>query len=238
MFGLVVENQPSPVSLEQFVTGYFVAGGAYYDGARNFDTQAPATAFHYSNAAIALAGYHVQALSKVPFDDYCREHVFAPLGMTESSYRLASLDPSHVAMQYGSDGTTEIGNDDYPDFPDGELRTSVDQLARFLLMFMNGGTYQGAMILKPETVEQMKTIQYPSVDPDQGLVWYFETRGTRRVLGHNGAVVGVSTRIGFDPATHVGVLLLTNGNAYSSTQAMGDAFEAIFDHLLDVAESL
>jgi CubicO group peptidase (beta-lactamase class C family) len=238
LFTLVSENVPTSITLEQFVRGYFIPGGAYYDATQDFDTHPPATTWNYCNACVTLAGYHVQALSNTAFDDYCKAHIFTPLGMTESSYRLASLDPSHIAMQYDSNGTTEIGNDDYPDFPDGELRTSVDQYARFLLMFMNGGTYAGATILRPETVTEMERVQYPSVDPDQGITWYYQTREPGRILGHEGAVTGVTTRIGFNPTTHVGVVLLSNGNAALNSQQTANAFDAIFDHIFDVAQAL
>jgi CubicO group peptidase (beta-lactamase class C family) len=238
LFTLVTENAPSPITLDQFVRGYFIPGGAYYDATQNFDSHPPTTTWSYCNACVTLAGYHVQALTNTAFDDYCKAHIFTPLGMTESSYRLASLDPSHIAMQYDSDGKTEIGNDDYPDFPDGELRTSVDQYARFLLMFMNGGTYAGATILKPDTVTEMERVQYPSVDPNQGITWRYQDREPGRILGHEGAVVGVTTRIGFNPATHVGVVLLSNGNAALDTQTTSDAFDAIFDHIFDVGQAL
>jgi CubicO group peptidase (beta-lactamase class C family) len=238
LWTLVSENKPTTITLQQFVTGYFTPKGTYYDATQGFDTKAPGTTWTYCNAAMTLAGYHVQAVSKVAFDDYLQAHVFKPLGMNESSYRLASLDASHIAMQYDSDGTTEIGNDDYPDYPDGELRTSVDQFARFLLMFMNGGTYGGATILQATTVKTMQTAQFPTINADQGLAWYYTTRGSHRILGHEGAVVGVSTAMGFDPVTNVGVAIFTNGNAVLAGQTTADAFEQMVNHVFDVAEAL
>ena len=41
--------------------------------------------------------------------------------------------------------------------PMGSLRISVNELCRIMLMFCNGGTYNGAQILKPETIEKMFT---------------------------------------------------------------------------------
>ena len=41
--------------------------------------------------------------------------------------------------------------------PQGSLRVSVKELCQILLMFCNGGSHNGAQILKPETVERMFT---------------------------------------------------------------------------------
>jgi len=41
--------------------------------------------------------------------------------------------------------------------PMGSLRVSVHELCQFMLMFCNGGSYNGAQILKPETIERMFT---------------------------------------------------------------------------------
>ena len=47
----------------------------------------PGTTPGYSNYATSLAGYIVQRVSGKPFDDYMDQHVFGPLGMTQSTFR-------------------------------------------------------------------------------------------------------------------------------------------------------
>ena len=41
----------------------------------------------YSNYATGLAGYIVQRVSGRTFDDYVEHHIFAPLGMHNSTFR-------------------------------------------------------------------------------------------------------------------------------------------------------
>jgi len=48
---------------------------------------APGTTPAYSNWATSLAGYVVERVSGEKFDDYCDKHIFAPLGMTNSTMR-------------------------------------------------------------------------------------------------------------------------------------------------------
>ncbi|MHC4941950.1 MAG: serine hydrolase domain-containing protein [Planctomycetota bacterium] len=128
----------SPIPLGEYLEDYLVEGGAYYYKYQNFYQAQPGTQYHYCNIAIALAGYLVESISGVPLEPYCQDHIFAPLGMDETSYFFANLDPMHIAMPYHWNGSTYIayGHFGYSDYPSGQLRTSAPQLTRFLATFM------------------------------------------------------------------------------------------------------
>jgi CubicO group peptidase (beta-lactamase class C family) len=209
-----VENADAPVSPHDWFTGYLTPGGTYYSREANFADRAPGTAFAYSNQAAALSALAVERVGGEPFDRYCREHIFRPLGMTETSYRLADLDRSHIAIPqaWRSGGFVDLGHHGFPDYPAGTLRTSAPQLARFLLMFMNGGEYQGVRLLASETVLRMRTPQYPALDPAIGILWFIVHRGGEILVGHEGEDPGVSTLMYFRPKDRVGVIVLANGD--------------------------
>jgi CubicO group peptidase (beta-lactamase class C family) len=232
--GMTVTNMDAPISLIDWFTGYFTPGGAYYSKTGNFTTSAPATMFSYSNQGTALVGLLVERISGTPYDQYCRQHIFQPLGMTETSYRLADLDPSHIAIPQMWNGTSydELGHHGYPDYPVGTLRTSAPQLARFLLAFMNGGELEGTRILKADTVTQMRTPQYPMIDPTIGIIWFTFMLGPDVVIGHEGGDPGTSTLMYFRPSDNVGVILLSNGDP--QTAVLPD----IAIHLFDIAKAL
>jgi len=219
----------STYALGTYLADYLVAGGALYNPAKSYLAWEPGTAFSYSNNAVALAGYLVEVLSGVPFDDYCATNVFAPLDMDETAWMLADLDPTHVAMPCAWNGSTWVGygHYGYSDYPSGQLRTSATQLAQFLTMFIQDGQYGTETLLAASTAQQMKTPQVPGIEASQGLVWYTGTIGGRSVWGHNGGDQGVTTEMWFDPATGIGVVALTNSDAY---------FTNIVDALFDYAE--
>src|SRR5262249_9304440 len=173
----VTKGADSPISLADLMKGYLTPGGAYYDPIENFDANPPGTKSEYSNMGIVLAGYLVEVISGVPFDQYCRDNIFTPLGMTKTSWRLAGIDQSVLAMPYDKDdsGFTPYGQYGEPDYPDGMLRTSVNELARFLIAYMQGGRFEGRQILKPATVQEMLRSQ-TSLDPSQGFAWYRRAR--------------------------------------------------------------
>ena len=144
----------SPLRLGWFLEEYLVRGGLWYDPAKSFIPAAPGTKFHYSNIGFALAGHLVEAIEGVPFDVYCRGAIFQPLGMGDTSWRFADFPPDTVAMPYGWKPATQsfvpYGHYGYPDYPNGCLRSSALDLARFLLVHLNRGSLGGVQVLSPE----------------------------------------------------------------------------------------
>jgi CubicO group peptidase (beta-lactamase class C family) len=228
------------ISLERYLRGSLVPGGEFF-GPSSWAPHEPGARYAYSNTGVTLLGYLVEVRGGGSFESYTRTHLFEPLGMRETAWRLSDLDPSHIAMPYeGKPGAyAELGLYGYPDYPAGLLRTSVRQLATFLRMFINGGELDGVRILAPETVASMMKVEVPASgnDPDQGLIWYYEQHGSRRVLLHDGQDPGAYTIMGFDPQTKVGAIVLSNGDA-ESTDAADEAIFDLFDRLLAEGETL
>jgi CubicO group peptidase (beta-lactamase class C family) len=190
---------------------------------------------NYSNVGFGLLGFLVESVAGVPFPQYCQAHIFGPLGMTNTGWMLKDINrPSHAALYTAPDESDAeetkrlqnlgfLGRDwerpdssstaylpfclySFPNYPDGTVRTSVDQLARFLIAFMNGGTSGGVQLLKPATVASMLTPQVKS-DPKQGLCFFNIDLGENRVWGHDGADPGVGTMMFFRPSDGVGVIV-------------------------------
>ena len=202
----------STVSLGDFVKGYLVDGGAYYDAAANFSATMPGEAFEYGNVATALAGYVVEVVTETPFDDYCDTHIFSVLGMPNTGWHLADFNPENVAMPYTwSNGNYQTnGHYGYADYPDGQLRSSVSDLARFLAAISNQGELDGANVLHADTVTQLLSPQAPDVDDTQYVFWYQGKVKARTVIGHGGSDIGVATRMAFSAETGFGVIILMN----------------------------
>ena len=213
----------SPVSLRDFVEGRLVPGGQYY--ASSYMVAPPGTAYEYSNAGFALLGYLVERISGIPFDVYTQQNIFEPLGMDSTGWHLAGLGSASIAMPYrcndnSSDGRSAFvahpfGQYGYPDYPDGSLRTSARQLARFLGAIMNGGELDGVRILKASTVQAMLTPHGPPAPPYVGLGW----QGSQAIgyrgewyWGHGGADFGACAMMHFRASNGTGVIVLANGN--------------------------
>ena len=205
----------SPIPLDSFLEDYLVPGGSYYSAA-NFGDYVPGTVYNYGNVATALAGYLVETINpdSLSFEDYCQQSLFAPLGMNNSSWFLANLNIADIAIPYhwsGSNYQSYLQRGD-PYYPCGQLKTSTNQLARYLIAFMQHGQIEGTRILDSTTVELMTTIQYPNVEPGStGLMWFTYGPGNREAWGHNGAWSGYRTQMWYSPEENTGVMVLTNG---------------------------
>lgn len=221
----------SPIPLGTYLQEYLTPGGAYYNPTKNFTNWAPGTNDTYCNIAVALLGYLVETISGQDLESYCQQKLLLPLGMNETSYFYANLDPSHMAMPYYWNGAKYVayGHYGYSDYPSGQMRTSATQLVHFLTTFMlnrypvsSHGNYR---ILDSETVNLMLTPQNPSINPNQGLIWYHLSLGGRSLWGHSGGDQGVSTEMWYCPDEESGVVVLINGETF-----IGSIVDACFDY--------
>lgn len=226
----VTKGADSPIPLADFVKGYFTPGGDCYDEDDNFQSGPPGTVSDYSNMGTVLAGYLVEAISGVPFDKYSREHIFTPLGMVRTSWRLADIDQSKLAMPYEDTpyGFVPLGQYGEANYPDGMLRTSVIELSNFLIAYTQEGMFEEKSILHADTVHTILSNQ-SSLDKTQGLVWFTDTVGDRLVWGHDGSDDGASAQMWFDPATKEGVIFMANGGWEDEDNIIQSLFEEADD---------
>jgi CubicO group peptidase (beta-lactamase class C family) len=121
--------------------------------------------------SVDVQAFLVEKLSGKPFDQYVRENILDPLKM--STTRYVPGDTSKFATLYSKDEAGKLQRiDDSNDFVNGfykkdwplkpggwGLTSTVDDYQRFARMLVNEGTFDGATILKPETVQLMATNQ-------------------------------------------------------------------------------
>jgi methyl acetate hydrolase len=138
------------------------AGETYpFGGPLLFD---PGERWHYSTST-DVAGRLVEAVSGKKLEDYFREHIFAPLKMSDTSYNVPEAKgPRLVAQQQRSgermDGAIvlqqpQLGLTIAAPIGGGGLASTADDYGRFMRMWLNGGELEGARVLKAETVALM-----------------------------------------------------------------------------------
>ncbi len=204
----------SPISLEFQMRDYLGVDGEWYDTEENFLKEAPGAVYFYSNTGYGLIGYLVEQISGMPFNEYCKQAIFEPLGMEHSAWLFKDVDTSLMAIPYGYNDLTRqprvIGFYGYPTYPDGTLKTSVNEYARFLSVFVNEGrTFEGEQFLKPETVKEMLALKnFPGIESPAavGLAWHFDGESYL----HTGGDPGISTLVYFNPETDRAVIFFSN----------------------------
>lgn len=108
------------------------------------------------------AGKMVEAASGQKLGDYFSEHIFAPLGMNDTAFRITAAMRQRLARvhQRGENGTLVPIDFEIPQEPEfemggGGLYGSVGDYLKFIRMILNHGSTGSQQILKPETVDLM-----------------------------------------------------------------------------------
>lgn len=151
---------------------------------------APGTTPSYSNYATAVAGYIVQRVSGEPFDLYVEQHIFAPLGMRNSTFRQP-LPPRFRAMM--SKGY-RLGSGEPSKFelvgpaPAGALSSTGADMGRFMIAHLQNGELDGKRILRAQTAQLMHNTPLTLLPPLNRMeLGFFETNiNGREVIGHLG----------------------------------------------------
>ncbi|MFL1405976.1 serine hydrolase domain-containing protein [Marinobacter sp. M1N3S26] len=139
----------------------------------------PGTAWNYSVATDVL-GYLVQKLSGQPLDDYFREHIFGPLGMSDTGFRVRDdqVDRFAACYLYQPGGTMKLQDDPETSryrqpasFLSGGagLVSTVDDYFRFAQALCQGGALDGQRIIGRKTLEFMRTNHLPDNQDLPGL---------------------------------------------------------------------
>jgi CubicO group peptidase (beta-lactamase class C family) len=200
-----------PETIGSFLQNYLRPDGAYYDPIL-YSKQKPGTAFSYSNVASTLLAYLVERVSGTDFNSYCKAHIFQPLKMTRTTWMFSETPQNEVALHYTSASDRHPAKPylTYPDYPDGHLITTVEDLSRFMRAFINRGTFDGTQLLAPATIQLMLSEQSTLSGGKQGLIFAAGTANSGEVWGHSGGDPGTSTLMYFDTLSQTGAILLCN----------------------------
>lgn len=240
IFSLIGQGD-SPVTMREFLEGILFSGGKYYEPGL-FGDDKPGTKYGYSQVGATLVGYVVELAGGAPFDKQGKDGIFTPLGMADTSWRLADVDITRMAIPYTyqvSKGQVPNGNWGAPFYPAATIHTTAPQLAKYLTMYIRGGAYDGGQLLKAETVAEMERVQFPALNADQGLFFQRHQVDGVTVVGHSGGAPGVSTTMYLRPTDGVGVITLTNSDLHIRVSLTRDeelaAYEAIETRLFHEA---
>lgn len=189
----------------------------------------------YSNYGAALAGYIVQQVSGMPFNEYVEKNILGPLGMTRSSFRQplpASLRPM-MSKGYFTASAPPEKYEIVQAFPAGSLASTGDDMARFMIAQLNEGRYDNARILNARTDEEMQSRQFGLVPSMNGMClgFYEESRNGHRIFGHGGDTVFFHSDLHLMP--YAGLGFFVSYNSAGKREAAGEARSYLWHKFLD-----
>lgn len=162
----------------------------------------PGTGYQYSNTAfyLMLTGI-IEEVSGQSYTAYLEDHIFAPLGMENTSFEASDYPQMQLAIPWEDFSTN--GMSDLPltgMTASGKMRTNIIDLAKYLRAHMNQGALGDGRILEPESAafmhEKQRYLNINDFPPKHlngsGLSWFHWDGGYQ---GHNGFVPGFMAEI-------------------------------------------
>jgi CubicO group peptidase (beta-lactamase class C family) len=146
----------------------------------------PSSKWQYSNPGINTLGRIVEVVAKKPFAEFMEERLFKPLGMKDTTFWPSASQAKRLAKSYGpgpgGQGLSEtnlyfmrgeLTDRSRPALPAGGLFSTARDVAKFYQMMLDGGTANGRVYLKPETLKLMTTTQTGDIKTGftDGMSW-------------------------------------------------------------------
>lgn len=174
----------------------------------------------YSNEAYNLLGEVVGRQGKTTFGNYLKENVFLPLEMNSSFMAFEERFEINTSKAYCKN--KEFREPWHGETGAGGILSTATDMANYLLMFLNNGSYNGKQIITSSSLEAMKTNQLEDVllkstkqygyglgiDKTWAKVGTDST--TVRLIGHDGGGFAFRSVFRFIPELNVGIVILTN----------------------------
>jgi len=195
----------------------------------------PGTFSSYSNYATALAGYIVERVAGMSFDDYVDQRILAPLGMTQTTTRQPL--PAKLASEMSGGFKWSGGKYDSEKFeivhpgPAGSVASSATDMAKFMLAHLGNGAYNGQRILADSTAVRMhtRTFTHDPRLPGFALGFYEKSSHGLEIIGHGGDTRWFHSDLALIPSERLGVFVSYN-TASGGELSFGPFLRQFLDH--------
>jgi CubicO group peptidase (beta-lactamase class C family) len=209
--------------------------------------------YAYDNILFAVAQLVIEQMSGQSFADFVEQHIFDPLGMSETRINYQSLKPTDtdVATGHAKFDFTQLkpvaqlawSNNSGA----GGIYSSVHDMAKWIAAQLAGGVYgkdadgkelrlfsekrQHEMwsVLTPIPVSKSKVPALADAVPNfagYGEGWFLSDYRGHKLVWHTGGWPGMVSRVTLVPDLKLGMVVLTN-------QEDGSAFQAVTMRILD-----
>ncbi|MFN3841292.1 MAG: serine hydrolase [Cyclobacteriaceae bacterium] len=185
--------------------------------------------WYYNNFMFLTQGVIAERITGKSWEENIREYFFKPLQMNQSTTVIDGLRKgAEAAIGYQVKNKTQIIKIDYYDIaamgPAGSINSSVNEMANWLITWINGGKFQGKEILPEsyvkEAIGSQMIINSDPPDPEfpdihmgnYGYGWFTSSYKGHYRVEHGGNIDGFSANVSFFPTDSIGIVVLVNQN--------------------------
>lgn len=175
----------------------------------------PGTCYSYSNTGYGLAGYILEKVTGIRYEDFLKTAILNPVGMESSTFILE--DHKHkqsLAQGYVNDFKKAPYVNVYSR-PAGIMLSTAGDMARYVQFMLNRGKVDGKQIVSEASIIRMETptssvAARKGLDFGYGLGTEQSYRGGYKWLGHNGAHFGFYCDFWYNCDLNIGYVALLN----------------------------
>jgi CubicO group peptidase (beta-lactamase class C family) len=181
--------------------------------------------YQYNNIMFMTAGYLVDSLTGMPWEEAVRKRIFEPLEMRGSNFSVKdSQKTADFAKPYDDrdDHIVEIPFRDISNTgPAGSINSSVADMARWLLVNTQKGKIGGRQIISSRVLADIHTPHMTTGASQErteigpagyGLGWSIDDYRGHRRAAHGGGIDGFTAMTTVFPQDGLGIVALSNMN--------------------------
>ena len=183
--------------------------------------------YGYSNLMFITAGLIISTVSGMSWDEFIRQRIFEPLGMTDSVTNPRYFgDYANIATPHEDVKgklQTVIYREDAHVGAAGSICASVSDIALWLRLQLNHGSLDGKQLVDASIIEETHTPHTPirltaierKLFPSRhfsayGLGWFLSDSHGRLIVRHTGGVDGMLSSVVLIPEEKLGIAVFTN----------------------------
>ncbi|MCF8239871.1 MAG: serine hydrolase [Melioribacteraceae bacterium] len=183
--------------------------------------------YGYSNIMFLAAGEVIEAVSGMTWDEFINERIFKPLQMNESTTTNAGFNETmNIALPHlYREPVDFISYDNIA--PAASINSSVDDLLKWLNMWLHDGTIGENQILSKRTLNRILS-SYMAINVghvknvmgrhfmNTGMGWFLSDSKGRKVIQHGGGLPGFISNVTIVPEEKLGIVILMNDMGFIS----------------------
>ena len=196
----------------------------------------PLTYSSYSNWATAAAGYIVQRVSGLSWEDYMDQKLLQPLGMEQATARQplpGKLEPDMSVGYEWSGGRFKPHKFEIVTggAPAGSFSASATAMAKFMIAHLNNGELDGVRILADSTARMMHSRIFTHDPRINGFCYGFYEKSSHgvRIIGHGGDTGWFHSDLALIPSENLGIFVSFNTQT-GGQLSFGPFLTAFLDH--------
>lgn len=168
----------------------------------------PNTLYKYSNAALGLVGRVIEVVTGEPFATHVQRMIENDLDMKNTSFlpqpHLMERLCDGYMWNYENHSEQVAPMFELGEAPAGSMFSSVEDMAHFIMMLINMGTFRDKTILSQKSMNEMWRQQFPDVPIGLGFVSM--TKHGIKMIGHGGAIYGYCAELVVLPELRMGFI--------------------------------